>query len=517
MLRRGGNPERLLTTVLFTDIVGSTERAAELGDRGWKDLVARHHAIVRQELRAFHGRELDTAGDGFFAIFDRPAQAIECATRIIDDLRPLDVRIRASIHMGEAEVMGGKVGGMTVHVASRALAQAGPSEILVTRTVREVTAGADVSFDDRGVHEFKGVPGEWDLYAVVWKRRETPVAVPVTGASATAGRRAIRWRTAAIGALLGAGAMAAAAIAFLPAQGTPAPSVSPAPIVPQPNSVVAVDAATGAVVTTERVGNSPTGIAVDQDTVWALGLGDKVLIGIPLAGGLTHTTGLPGSPTGIATGAGAVWVTFGFGASGAQQGLLMRISAGVERQEQKIPVANGANAIAADNNGVWIVNGLSNTLTRLDPATRAPVGSMSVAEQPVAVAVGAGSVWVAHGLGESIWRIDPTGLTQQRAISLQDPPSAIAVGFGRVWVASTAGNSIVVIDAGTNGRVMTIPIEQGPRGLAIGLDSVWVAASRDALLRIDPSKLKVTDTIPMPGPVEAVAVAGKNVWVTVQQ
>ena len=171
MLSRGGGPQRQLATVLFTDIVGSTERAAQLGDRGWKALLARHHAIVRQQLKAFHGREVDTAGDGFFATFGPPAQAIECAGSIIDHLAPLDLRIRAAVHMGEVEVMDGKVGGLTVHVASRALAQAGPGEILVTRTVREVTAGADVTFHDRGVHEFKGVPGPWDLYAVEWHPR----------------------------------------------------------------------------------------------------------------------------------------------------------------------------------------------------------------------------------------------------------------------------------------------------------------------------------------------------------
>ncbi len=517
MLRRGGSPERLLTTVLFTDIVGSTERAAELGDRGWKDLVARHHRIVRQDLHAFHGRELDTAGDGFFAMFDRPAQAIECATHIIDDLRPLDLRIRASIHMGEAEVMGSKVGGMTVHVASRALAQAGPSEIVVTRTVREVAAGADVTFDDRGVHEFKGVPGEWDLYAVVWKRREAPVAVPVPVPAATAGGRGIGWRTAAMGALLGAVVMAAAAFALLSNRASPVPTASPASIVAQPNSAVAVDAATGAVVANEPVGNSPTGIAADRDTVWALSLGDRILLGIPLTGGPRRTTGLPGSPTGIAVGAGAVWVTFGFGATGASEGLVLRVSTGAERQEQKIPIGNGASAIAADNDGVWVVNGLSNTLTRLDPATRAPVGSVNLAEQPVAVALGGGSVWVAHGLDKSIWRIDPATLKQTAAISLQDPPSAIAVGFGRVWVTSTVGNSVVVIDAATNGRLKTIPLEQGPRGIAIGSDAVWVAGSRNALLRIDPEKLELSKSITLPGPVEGVAVAGNNVWATVQQ
>src|SRR5688500_17322642 len=122
--RRGGGSDRLLATVMFTDIVGSTELASSLGDRAWKALVARHNAIVRRELKRFSGRELDTAGDGFFVIFERPAQAIDCAWAIIDALRPLNVKIRAGIHMGEVEVMDRKVAGIAVHAASRVLSLA---------------------------------------------------------------------------------------------------------------------------------------------------------------------------------------------------------------------------------------------------------------------------------------------------------------------------------------------------------------------------------------------------------
>src|SRR5262245_30320300 len=134
MRRRQAESERLLATVLFTDIVGSTELASALGDRGWKELVGRHDAIVRAELKRFGGRELDTAGDGFFATFDRPAQAIDCAGTIIDRLAPMDIGIRASVHTGEVEVMGDKVGGMTVHVGARVLQLAERDRIVVTGT-----------------------------------------------------------------------------------------------------------------------------------------------------------------------------------------------------------------------------------------------------------------------------------------------------------------------------------------------------------------------------------------------
>ena len=514
MLRRGGSPQRLLTTVLFTDIVGSTERATQLGDRGWKDLVARHHAIIRRELRRFHGRELDTAGDGFFATFDRPAQAIECATAIIDALRPLKLEIRAGIHMGEAEVMGGKVGGITVHVASRALAQAGPGEILVTSTVREVTAGADVRFTDRGVLAFKGVPGEWRLYAVEWERRAEP-SVPAGPSRAGPSVQARLVTAIAIVAILIAIAVTAVAVVFL---ASPRATPTPAPPVAQPNSAVRIDPATKQVAAVVPAGDSPTGIAIADDTVWVLSLGDQLLTAIPLGGGATpRTIGLQGSPTGIAAGGGSAWITFGFGAAGERAGALLRVSATTLDKDQNIPLPTGADAIAYGAGGVWVANELENSVTKIDPQTRAIASTVSVGEQPVAIVAGDGSVWVAHLVSRTIWRLDPANLAKTKEIAIRDQPTAIALGFGRVWVTSAAGNSLVVIDATSNGIVSTLSLEHGPRGIAAGPDAIWIAGTRNTLVRIDPAALTVAGTVPLPGPVEGVAVSGDAVWVTVQE
>jgi class 3 adenylate cyclase len=158
--------ERVLTTVLFTDIVGSTATAAELGDRAWTELVAEHHRRVRARLARFHGREIDTAGDGFFASFDGPARAIRCAVAIADEVRELGIEIRAGIHTGECEVVDGKVAGIAVSIGARVASQAGAGEILVSQTVRDLVTGSGLAFDDRGAHELKGVPGEWRLYAL---------------------------------------------------------------------------------------------------------------------------------------------------------------------------------------------------------------------------------------------------------------------------------------------------------------------------------------------------------------
>ncbi|HEY7259559.1 MAG TPA: adenylate/guanylate cyclase domain-containing protein [Gaiellales bacterium] len=158
--------ERVLTTILFTDIVGSTDRLAAIGDAGWQALVERHHSLVRRQLVRFRGRELDTAGDGFFASFDGPARGIRCASAIRDAVGELDIRVRAGLHTGECQVVDGKFAGIAVHIGARVAANAGPGEVLVSGTVRDLVAGSGIRFDDRGVHELKGVPGEWHLFSV---------------------------------------------------------------------------------------------------------------------------------------------------------------------------------------------------------------------------------------------------------------------------------------------------------------------------------------------------------------
>ena len=165
---RGGlDAERVLTTIVFTDIVGSTERAAALGDGRWRDLLDNHERIVRSELERFRGREVNTAGDGFVAAFTSPSVAIDCAEAIVDAVRTLGIEVRAGIHAGEVEVRGADVAGMAVHIGARVAALAGRSEVLVSSTVREIVTGSRRTFAERGEHELKGVPGRWRLYAVV--------------------------------------------------------------------------------------------------------------------------------------------------------------------------------------------------------------------------------------------------------------------------------------------------------------------------------------------------------------
>jgi class 3 adenylate cyclase len=158
-------PDRVLATVLFTDIVDSTRQVAELGDRKWLEVLEQHNAYIRRQLTRFSGHEVSTAGDSFLARFDGPARAIRCASTIVEGVRDLGLEIRAGLHTGECELVGNDVRGIAVHIGARVAAEARPGEVLVSRTVKDLVAGSGIEFDDRGVASLKGIPGEWQLYA----------------------------------------------------------------------------------------------------------------------------------------------------------------------------------------------------------------------------------------------------------------------------------------------------------------------------------------------------------------
>jgi class 3 adenylate cyclase len=164
-IRRGPTPDRVLATLLFTDVVGSTERAAHIGDQAWRDLLERHNILIRKQLGRFRGREIDTTGDGFLAIFDGPARAVRCAQAICVDVRGLGLEIRAGVHSGEVELVGDDVRGLAAHIGARVMSLAGPGEVLVSATVKDLVFGSGIEFRDRGTHVLKGVPGEWRLFA----------------------------------------------------------------------------------------------------------------------------------------------------------------------------------------------------------------------------------------------------------------------------------------------------------------------------------------------------------------
>jgi class 3 adenylate cyclase len=159
-------PDRVLSTVMFTDIVDSTRQAAQIGDSEWRALIKRHDDITRSELAHFGGREIKQTGDGFLSAFDSPTRAIQCAAAICRVMPTIGLRVRVGVHSGECEVIGDDLGGIAVHIGARISAAAGPNEVLVSQTVKDAATGSGISFDERGAHDLKGVPGQWQLYAV---------------------------------------------------------------------------------------------------------------------------------------------------------------------------------------------------------------------------------------------------------------------------------------------------------------------------------------------------------------
>jgi class 3 adenylate cyclase len=171
--------DRILATILFTDIVGSTEKAAALGDRSWRQLLEAHHAIVRRNLMRFRGREVQTTGDGFLATFDVPARGVRCACAIVDEIKPLGIEIRAGLHTGECDIIGDDVNGIAVHTGARVAALARAGEILVSGTVKDLVAGSGLRFSDHGIQSLKGIPGEWRIFAAEREERDAGLLAEV--------------------------------------------------------------------------------------------------------------------------------------------------------------------------------------------------------------------------------------------------------------------------------------------------------------------------------------------------
>jgi YVTN family beta-propeller protein len=504
MPRNAPPKKRLLTTVLFTDIVGSTQRATELGDRRWRQLLTSHHNIVRKALKRHGGREIDTAGDGFFATFDQPSDAIDCGMELIGSLKRAGIDIRAGVHMGEVETMGKTFGGIAVHVGARVMSQAGAGQLFVSNTVRDLMAGSDLQFADAGVHELKGVTQQMHLFAV--RIPETAAEdEPREPESPDEGRsRRRRWLVAA--ALVTVLAVVAAFILLRNRE----PEFSPAP-----NTVVRLDPETGTVTGGVGVGTTPTGLAFGEGSLWVANFDDKTVQAID-ADALTASPakgGVLSNPTGIAVGGGAVWVTNGFA------GQVVKIAPGEANSVVPIDVASGVQGVAFGFDVVWVASPIDGSLYRLDPqtndVTRLALGSD--APDPVDVAVGEDAVWVADHQGGRVFEVDPATFKVRETIPMrQGHPSRITTGEGSVWVTSLDDDSVTRIDP-ASGRTTTIAnVGNGPLGIAVGAGSVWVANSLDGTVaRIDPSTARVAGRTRLGFSPDAIAVTPGAVWVSV--
>jgi peptide/nickel transport system substrate-binding protein len=506
--------ERFLTTVLMTDIVGSTEHAAELGDTDWRELVGQHHRMVRAALKRHRGREIDTAGDGFFAIFDAPADAIACALDVAREVAALGIEIRAGIHTGEVEQSGAKVAGITVPIASRAMSLSEPSQVLVTSTVRDLATGASLVFTDAGRHSLKGVPGEWQLFAVS-RAANAPTAegVPIREAvelRAAAVRRARsrsiwqRQPRLVLGFTVGLLVLAVAAGLVLWQ-----PWLPPALAQIGSDSVGVIDPGRAAIIASIKVDARPGGVAIDGGSAWISNTGSDSVSQIDVARhDVSRVIEVGRAPVGIAIAGGSVWV------ANSGERTVTRINEASARVVGPIEVGNGPLAIAGNGDSVWVANVTDSTVVRIDATTGTLQPAIRVPGGPVAIAAGVSGVWVASADAAAITHLDPaTGASVSAPIALSSRPSAIAASDTQVWVASADG-TVTRIDPQSNRVTSTVDVGGSLSAIATAGNSVWVADRDGNVVRLDnanpaaPMTRIATNNSP-----DGLAIADGQVWV----
>jgi len=516
VLGRRGTRERFLTTVVMTDIVGSTEHAAELGDSGWRELVQLHHAVIRAALRRHGGREIDTAGDGFFAIFDAPAAAVTCALEAAQEVAELGVEIRVGVHVGEVEQVGGKVAGITVPIASRIMAGAEPGEVLVSSTVRDLAAGSGLTFEDRGARELKGVPGEWHVYAA---ERAQPDAGEAAAATTARERRAVAVRRAAARPLwerhprlVAATALGLALVIATSGLLVWKPWQPPALASVTENSVGVIDPDRDEVIGEIAVGTRPGGIAVGEDYAWVTNTGDDTVSQIDLSSrSVVGRIDVGRAPTGIAAAEGSVWVAN----SGART--VTRINVATGRVVDTVEVGNGPTAIAAFGSTLWVANATDSTVVSIDARTGAIGQPIGVGATPIALAVDENELWLASEDGASLSHLDPgTGVTLAAPIQLPARPSALALDPESVWVTSADG-TVTRIDRAANRVTATIDVGGSLAAIAISGSAIWIGDRDGTIYRLDSTDpSSPPKRISTGSAVASVAVVQGEVWLAAQ-
>jgi class 3 adenylate cyclase/streptogramin lyase len=516
---------RILAAVLFTDMVDSTSIAEELGDKRWKVLVDRHHRIVRRDLKRFGGRELDTAGDGFFASFTEPASAISCACAIAEDVRELGVEIRAGVHAGECERIGSKLGGITVVVGARIMALGGAGDVLVSGTAAELARGAGFTLEDRGSRALKGVEGEWRVLAVTGLDG-VPRQGPAPAAQASQRRaqievdpvrRRIRREVVIGGAAL---LVVAAALGW---RLTRATLLGP----PGPDTVARIASSGSGFDRVIPVGSGayPDAIGFGHGTLWVADVKSRTLAAIDPTAGTSHLIGTPSTPTGVTFADGRVWVTYGF--TSDKQHVLDTYDPGNDTLgPADVSLPAGSYPITSEGGAIWVADPIGSTVVRYDPiASRQTSYALTPDSAPDVIASAAtdpSAVWVAAGGQPRLFRIDPAH-PQDRPATFNTAGAiltAVAVApDGSVWTVGDAGSFLVFSANGTT-------IAQGSLGDACGgpdavlatNDAVWVSCSSSQVVaRLDPADGHVIGTIPTagsPGPMALDDSGG--VWVTIR-
>src|SRR5215213_1089242 len=498
---------RVLATVLFTDIVESTQHAAELGDRRWRDLLERHNAVVRRRLKEFHGREVATLGDGFFALFEAPEEAVRCAESITSSVRPLGLQVRVGVHMGECEVIGGEVGGMAVHIGARVAALAGAGEVLVSGSVRDVMTGSERRFDGGEPRQLKGVAEPWRVYQLVPEEVDGDSATSLRSSMLPLFTRPQRRRTIALMAVLLLVAVTLpAGYLLIRLHGDP-------DVVVEENAVGMIGGPEGSRVgATVLVGHRPTALAADQRSVWVTISTDNTVSRIDRrapATSVPSNLGAGSSPSGVAVGAGHVWVATSGNAT------VSKIDPDTSLVTT-IRVGSGPTGIVAAFGSVWVANTLDASVTELDPTTNTVVSVVPVGANPTGIAAGAGYLWVTnHGDG-TVTRFDPRTHVKDPPIAVGSGPIGIAVGVSAAWVANNLDGSLSRIDVeDLKVTTRTLAKRGGAYGVAALGDRVWVSNEYDGtLLQITSQAFDLAAIVRLGGAPLGLAFVGDDLWFT---
>jgi class 3 adenylate cyclase len=507
-----------LATVLFTDIVDSSSIATELGDRRWRVALSRHHALVRRQIRRYGGRELDTAGDGFFIMFSDQADAIRCACAISDAVRELGIEVRAGLNVGQAEKLGKTLGGIVVHTGARVMSAATGGEVLVSGVLHDLVPGSGFEFSDRGNHHLKGIPREVRLYAVVGvdgtrrtpridageaRRRRGVIEQPPL-LERTRGRVGI-W-AGAVALLLAAG-LGAFVVTRGPEGGGAAVRLAP------PNTLVRIDPGTNRVVGKPiSLARGPSQIAVVGGSVWVISSTARVLEQVdPENEQVVKLIHLPATPTGVAGGAsGSVWVALGLDNRLVQykpQG------GGTLQESPRLGCCAGPGLVAVNSHGVYVSS--NDGVRSIDPTTGNSVsivgrGNAGIAVEPFQ------SVWIANGW-DGVERANPAIPGAGVVVPVSGGPSGLAYGAEFAWAASRYLGTVSEISPETASVNTTIPVGKDPCCVAVGAGAVWVANSADGtVVRVDPVTAAVTNTIHVGSRLGGITVGAGGVWVTTQ-
>lgn len=498
---RGPASRRRLATIMFVDMVASTEVAAAIGDRRWRELLQRYHQIIRSALKSHHGRQVDATGDGVFAIFEQPVWAVNCACALTDKLHEVGIEVRAGVHAGEVELMGRKVGGIAVHIGARIAALAGPGEVLLSGTVRDLVVGTELQYVDRGVHPLRGVPGQWRVFGVAW-----PSAVPLHRDVRMPDKSHVRLGSRPVVAGVAGGILLVAmviGVVFI------IRAVTAPPLMPAGPSIARIDVGRATFDTAIAVHGQPSQMAIG-DSIWIIDDSSHTLLRVDLnTGELLHSSPVDGTPTGIAFGDGSVWVSSG------PTGSVIRFDARTGDRQRSIRVPSGVSGMAYGAGSLWVADPLHDKVLRIDPVTNSVVATRSVGREPEVVAVGPSGVWVLNALDNSLSRIDPASNVVSPPIALQATATAVAVSADAIWLASTPG-SITRIDPRTSQTVETLVVGGGPVAIAVAGGAVWVANyAASEVERIDLVSSTVTSHLKVRGHPSALASRDDSVWVVV--